>query len=94
MTTPVSTEKEAPPPMRKHDYVIIGATEPSGDTLDWLDDTVCISYPQAIRRRAFIAEELKPHDDGPRYYFIRTLRRPASDAGNGERQAGDPKPSV
>jgi len=65
-------------------HVVIGATEPSGETLDWMDDTACRSFAQGARRHAFIANEVRPHDDGPRYYFVRKLRLPESEAGNGE----------
>ena len=65
-------------------HVVIGATEPSGETLDWLDDTACRSFAQGARRHAFIANKVRPHDDAPRYYFVRKLRLPEGDAGNGE----------
>ena len=71
---------------------MIGATEPSGETLDWLDDTACLTFAQGARRQKFIKEEVQPHDDTPRYYFVRTLRLPASAEGNGEpRRRPQPK---
>ena len=65
-------------------HVVVGATEPSGETLDWMDDTACRSFAQGARRHAFIANEVRPHGDDPRYYFVRRLRLPVSEAGNGE----------
>ena len=65
-------------------HVVIGATEPSGETLDWLDDTACRSFAQGARRRAFIRDEVRPHDDEPRHYLLRRLHLPETDAGHGE----------
>lgn len=65
-------------------HVVIGATEPSGETLDWMDDTACRSFAQGARRQAYIANEVRPHDDEPRYYFVRRLRLPDTESGNGE----------
>ena len=69
---------------RKTVYIVFGATEPSGETLDWIDDTICLSFAQAARRVEFVRNELRPHEDSPRHYFVRTLLVPESEAGNGE----------
>lgn len=71
-------------PRERSVEVVIGATEPSGATLDWLDDTACLSFAQGARRRDYIAEQLRPHEDSPRYYFVRKLRLPQDESGNGE----------
>jgi hypothetical protein len=60
--------------------VVIGAREPSGDTLDWIDDTACLSLAQATRRHRFVRDVMRPHDDDPRYYFVRRLRVPRSES--------------
>ena len=65
-------------------HVVIGATEPSGETLDGLDDTACRSFAQGARRQVFIANQVRPHDDEPRYYFVRRLQVPQTEAENGE----------
>lgn len=65
-------------------HVVVGATEPSGETLDWLDDTACRSYPQGVRRHEFVRKTLRPHDDTPRYYFLRQLALPTDESGTGE----------